>query len=84
MEIYAGDVTHFEQDCYLDRYCMKVKTWIFFYSQEKGLWDEHQCPTIHSHWDFSSNFFQGLITQKSIDQLNAPENNNCILKSFRE
>lgn len=24
LEIYAGDVTHFEQDCYLDRYCMKV------------------------------------------------------------
>ena len=23
-EIYAGDITHFEQDCYLDRYCMKV------------------------------------------------------------
>ena len=25
LEIYAGDVTHFEQDCYLDRYCMKVR-----------------------------------------------------------
>ena len=24
LELYAGDVTHFEQDCYLDRYCMKV------------------------------------------------------------
>ena len=32
MEIYAGDVTHFEQDCYLDRYCMKVRLRSLFFS----------------------------------------------------
>ena len=29
LELYAGDVTHFEQDCYLDRYCMKVSPFLF-------------------------------------------------------
>ena len=24
LEFFAGDVRHFEADCYLDRYCMKV------------------------------------------------------------
>ena len=24
LEYFAGDVRHFEADCYLDRYCMKV------------------------------------------------------------
>ena len=34
-EIYAGDITHFEQDCYLDRYCMKVKlvNWLILIAQ---------------------------------------------------
>lgn len=27
LEYFAGDIRHFEADCYLDRYCMKVSEW---------------------------------------------------------
>ena len=51
---------------------------------------EHQfsiCLTNHnsslgSHCAFSSNLFQGQITQISIDQMNSPENKNVALEKF--
>ena len=40
LEIYAGDVTHFEQDCYLDRYCMKVRRiWQLSKINRKNSWN---------------------------------------------
>ena len=33
--------------------------------------------SAESHWAFSSKLFHGQITQKYIDQMNAPENERC-------
>eukprot|EP00093_Oithona_nana_P011514 11514.XXX_685852_684879_1 [CDS] Oithona nana genome sequencing. len=46
LELYAGDVTHFEQDCYLDRYCMKISGItqdIFGYRREVSI---RGCPIV--------------------------------------